>query len=233
MAANDAPGGPGQLAGEVDTDAGARGAIYALLAAAFDQPDEELYRAIDTGAFREEISALVDRTDLAVDVPDFETDDDYEKLCARYNDLFVIGFSEVVDATDGTMAHEEPPVSLYESSHRLEVSWNDVNLDLARAYEYFGCQVDQDRRDNHDHLQLQLEFMGYLCRREAAVDPDVAAARLDFQDRHLRVIGEAVADALAAEPGTEFYGDLGAFLDDFTAADVEDLAARREGGGSA
>jgi DMSO reductase family type II enzyme chaperone len=186
MAANDAPGGPGALAGEVESDAGARGAVYALLAAAFDQPDEELYRAIETGAFREELAALVDRTALDVAVPDLTTEDDYEHLCARYNDLFVIGFSEVVDATDGTMRHEEPPVSLYESAHRPEVSWNDVNLDLARAYEYFGCQVDQEVRDNHDHLQLQLEFMGYLCRREAAVDPDVAAGSATDIVRGLR-----------------------------------------------
>jgi DMSO reductase family type II enzyme chaperone len=105
------------------------------------------------------------------------------------------------------------------------VSWNDVNVDLARAYEYFGVQVDREVRRNHDHLRLELEFAAYLCRREAAVDPDVAAARLDFHDRHLRVAAEGVADALDAEPGTGLFGRLAHFLDRFSAADVEDLAA--------
>jgi DMSO reductase family type II enzyme chaperone len=120
-------------------------------------------------------------------------------------------------------------VSLYESDYRPEVSWNDVNLDLARAYEYFGCQVDQDQRRNHDHITLQLEFMGYLCRREATIDPEVAAARLDFHDRHLRVVTEGITEALTSEPGTGLYGRLADFLDRFSAADVEDLAARQEG----
>jgi len=156
-------------------------------------------------------------------------DEDRETVAARFNDLFVVGYSEVVDRTDGTVENYGPPVSLYESDYRPEVSWNDVNLDLARAYEYFGCRVDQETRRNHDHVRLQLEFMGYLCRREAAVDPDVAAARLDFHDRHLRVVTEGIADALGDEPGTGLYGRLADFLDRFTAADVEDLAARREG----
>jgi DMSO reductase family type II enzyme chaperone len=137
----------------------------------------------------------------------------------------------VIDRTDGTIESQGPPVSLYESDYRPEVSWNDVNLDLARAYEYFGCQVDQDDRDNHDNLRIQLEFVGYLCRREAAVDPDVARARLDFHDRHLRVVVDGVASALAEEPGTGYYGTLADFLDRFSAADVEDLAERTGGDG--
>ena len=134
----------------------------------------------------------------------------------------------MLDRTDGTIDSQGPDVPLYESAYREEVSWNDVNLDLARAYEYFGLEVDTDDRDNHDHLRLQLEFAGYLCRREAAVDPEVAAARLDFHDRHLRVVTRGVVDALDEEPGTGFYGQLGTFLDRFTAADVADLADRRE-----
>lgn len=214
----------------VDVTAGARGGIYALVARSFTEPDDALFDALDRGALAEEAEALCDRTGLAVDPPDLRVDDDHETLAARFNDLFVVGYSEVVDRTDGTVENHGPPVSLYETAYRPEVSWNDVNLDLARVYEYFGCQVDGAVRRNHDHLRLQLEFMGYLCRREAAVDADVAAARLDFHDRHLRVVTEGVADALAAETGTGLYGRLAGFLDRFTAADVADLAERSEGG---
>ncbi|WP_336037264.1 molecular chaperone TorD family protein [Halobacterium yunchengense] len=222
-----------RLAEEVDADAGARGALYALVARTFTEPGDDLYEALAAGEVTGEFEALLDRTSLDVAPPDATVDDDHETLSARFNDLFVVGYSEVIDRTDGTVDHQGPPVSLYESAYRPEVSWNDVNLDLARAYEHFGVQVDQDQRRNHDHIRLQLEFMGYLCRREAAVDPDVAAARLDFHDRHLRVVTEGVADALAGEPGTGLYGELAAFLDRFTAADVDDLDARLSGGGSA
>jgi DMSO reductase family type II enzyme chaperone len=219
-----------ELAATVDADAGARGALYALVARMFTEPDDDLYEALASGAVTEEFETLLDRTSLDVAPPDTTVEDDHETLSARYNDLFVVGYSEVLDRTDGTVENHAPPVSLYESAYRPEVSWNDVNLDLARAYEYFGVQVDEERRRNHDHLRLQLEFAGYLCRREAAVDPDVAAARLDFHDRHLRVVTEGVADALADETGTGLYGELAAFLDRFTAADVADLDARRTGG---
>ena len=213
---------------EIEVDAGARGAVYALLARLFTEADEELYAALSGGGVTDECARLLERTGLDVDPPDLTVEEERETLSARYNDLFVVGYSEVVDRTDGTVHNEGPPVSLYESDYRPNVSWNDVNLDLARAYEYFGCQVDEDVRRNHDHLRLELEFMGYLCRREAAVDPDVAAARLDFHDRHLRPFAEGIADALASETGTGLYGRLGDFLDRFTAADVDDLAARRE-----
>ena len=222
----------GTLPDEIATDAGARGGVYALAAQTFDQPSESFYRELETGRVDDQFAALVDRSGLDVDPPNVTVDDDRETMAARFNDLFVVGYAEVVDKTDGTIDSEGPPVSLYESDYRPEVSWNDVNMDLARAYDYFGCQVDQENRRNHDHLQLQLEFMGYLCRREAAVDPDVAAARLDFHDRHLRVVTEGIAEALETEPGTGIYGRLADFLDRFTAADVEDLASRTEDGSS-
>ena len=214
------------IADEVSTEAGARGAIYALAARIFDDPSDAFHRSLADGRVHDQFTALVEQSGLDVDPPDATVDDDRETLSARYNDLFVISYSEVIDPTDGTVENEGPSVSLYESEYRPEVSWNDVNIDLARAYEYFGCQVDQAQRRNHDHIRLQLEFMGYLCRREATVDPAVAAARLDFQDRHLRVVCGGIADALDGEPGTGLYGRVAEFLDRFTEADVQDLAAR-------
>lgn len=214
---------------DADPDAAARGGVYALAARAFTEPDPELYEAVASDALDEECRALVERTGLDVAPPDLTTGDDRERLCARYNDLFVVGHTVVEDRTDGTIDAEGPDVSLYESAYRPDASWTDVNLDLARAYDYFGVEVDEERRENHDHLRLELEFAGYLCRREAAVDPDAARARLDFLDRHLAVCAEGVADALADEPGTDVFGELAAFVDRFVAADTVDLDERLEG----
>lgn len=214
----------------VDRDAGARGAIYGVLARCFRDPDERLHAALVDGSLAGEFETLVDRTGLSVDPPALRTDRDHEELCALYNDLFVIGFSRTVDRTDGTVDSEGPPVPLYESAYRSDVSWSDVNLDLARAYEHFGVEINEEDRQHHDHLPLVLEFAGYLCRREAAVDPDVARARLDFHDRHLRVLAGGVAERIDGEPSTGVYGELAAFLDRFTAADVEALAAATEAG---
>jgi len=211
---------------DIDVEPAARGAVYALVAAAFTEADDDLYRQLADGTFASAVEDAVARSGLDVAVPDLRVAEDRTDLSARFNDLFVVGYAEVIDRTDGTLDSTGPPVSLYESEYRSEVSWNDVNLDLARAYEYFGLEVDEEVRRNHDHLRLELEFAGYLCRRQAAVDPDLARARLDFHDRHLRVVASGVADALDAEPGTAFYGRLATFLDRFSAADVEDLADR-------
>lgn len=213
--------------GEIDRDAAARGATYALLAHAFEHPDDHFYELLADGSLREQFEALATRMpfDLAADA--VRTGDDFDTLCARYNDLFVIGFSEYEDRTDGSLSTTEPPVPLYESAYRTEVSWTDVNLDLARAYDYYGLRPAEDDRDHHDSLRLQLEFAGYLARREAAVDgADAARARLDLLDRHLRILVEGVADRIEDEPNTGVYGRFARALDDFTATDRAELADR-------
>ncbi|MFC7045726.1 molecular chaperone TorD family protein [Halobacteriaceae archaeon GCM10025711] len=234
MSGIDATGGgtpwPWERLDGVDTDPAARGAVYTLLARTFDQPDEALYEALADGSLAEQVADLVDQTRLTVTPPSLTTDDDYETLCARFNDLFAIGFSEYLDRTDGTLSSTGPPVPLYESAYRPETSWNDVNLDLARAYDYFDVEIASENRENHDHVQLELEFMGYLARREAALDESVARARLDFHDRHLRVFATGLTERIGDEDGTDVYGDLVGFLDAFSAADVDDLAVRIEDG---
>ena len=220
---------PADAPEDVDRDAAARGTVYRTLAAAFRYPDEEFHAAATSGALQRDLRECLDQTALAVEAPDLTTDDDYETLAARYNDLFELGYSEYTDRTDGSLDSSGPPVPLYESKYRPDQSWNDVNLDLARAYDHYGLEIDQDRRDNHDALRYELEFAGYLARREAVVGTDAALARLDFQDRHLGHAAAGVADRLADEPGTDIYGPLGAFLESFVRADWNDLADRLEG----
>lgn len=217
---------PSTLPDDVDPEPSARGALYSLCSQLFADPDDELYRLLADGSITEECRALLDQTSLCVSPPDFTVTDDHETLSARFNDIFVVGYSEVVDKTDGTMNNQGPPVSLYESAYRANLSWNQVNLDLARAYDYFGCEVNQDVRRNHDHLKLEVEFMSYLCRREAAINPGIAAARVDFHDRHLRAFADGLAAALSAETATGVFGRAADFLDRLSSADIEELASR-------
>ena len=235
VGANDANGVAADAADAVDPErldgeAAARSGVYALLATLFDEPDEALYARLDASEVHRTCRELVAASGLAVDPPDLTVADDHETLCARFNDLFTVGYAEYTDRTDGSLDSEGPPVSLYGSSYRPDASWNDVNLDLARAYEYFGLGIDQSARDNHDYLPYQLEFAGYLSRREADGSSGAGRARLDFHDRHLRVVADGVADRVAEESGTGLYGELAAFLARFVAADQTALAERFEGG---
>jgi DMSO reductase family type II enzyme chaperone len=214
---------------DLDRDAAARGTVYRTLAAAFRYPDEEFHAAAADGSLARDLRICIEQTPLSVTVPALTTGDDYETLAARYNDLFELGYGEYTDRTDGSLDTSGPPVPLYESKYRPDQSWNDVNLDLARAYRHYGLEIDQDRRDNHDALRYELEFAGYLARREAAVGEDAALARLDFHDRHLGHAAAGIADRLADEPGTDVYGPLGDLLEAFVRADRNDLAERLEG----
>lgn len=215
---------------QVDREAAARGGIYALLATLFDEPSESVYARLASGDLDATCRDLLDATGLAVEPPDLTIDDDHDTVCARFNDLFTIGYAEYEDRTDGSLDSEGPAVSLYETAYRPEASWNDVNLDLARAYDYFGLEIDQSARDNHDYLPYQLEFAGYLARREAELSADAARARLDLHDRHLHVVANGLAEKIAEESGTGLYGELAAFLDRFVTADQTALAERFEGG---
>ncbi|MFB6183794.1 MAG: molecular chaperone TorD family protein [Haloarculaceae archaeon] len=211
---------------DLDPDPVGRGALYAAFATLVEEPSKDVHERLADGRFEQRLRALFDRTTLDVTVPEIRTDDDYDGLCARYNDCFQLGYAEYEDRSDGTLSSSGPPVPIHESSYRDDAAWNDVNVDLTRAYDYFGVETDADRRRHHDHARLELEFMGYLCRREAAVDPDVARARLDFADRHLHVLATGMADAVATEPGTDVYEPLLTTLDELVDADRRDLADR-------
>lgn len=190
----------------IDPVASGRAMVYGLLGRLFDEPDEEIYGAIEDGSLSEEFTLLCERADVDVDPPQLETGDDPRTLRARFNDLFEVGVPK-------------PSVPLYESSHREDVSWHDINLDLARAYDYFGLGVDESNREDHDHLRLQLEFASYLARREALGDEAAREARRDFLDRHLRVFAGHLSEAIDDEPNTDVYGDLVAFLEAFVEAE--------------
>jgi DMSO reductase family type II enzyme chaperone len=214
----------------VDRAAAARGGIYALLATLFDEPDASVYARLADGEVDATCRTLLDAAGLSIDSPDLTVEEAHETLCARFNDLFTVGYAQYEDRTNGSLDSEGPPVSLYESAYRPDASWNEVNLDLARAYSHFGLSVDSSTRDNHDHLPYLLEFAGYLARREADGSTDAARARLDFHDRHLHVVATGLAERTASEPGTGLYGELAAFLDRFVSAEQDALAARFDGG---
>ena len=199
----------------VDTENGARGAIYGLLARLFEEPGAELYEALAAGDVGAQLDEWVETAGLETElaVPALETQDDHDLLCARFNDVFEVGYPE-------------PPVPLYESAYHEEGRWDQINVDLARAYDYFGVSIDESRREHHDHLVVELEFVGYLARLAAMEgSEDLLRARRDFLDRHLLAFAEDLEDSIEDEVETGIYDDQVAFLAEFVRADLEALDA--------
>ena len=62
--------------------------------------------------------------------------------------------------------------------------------EVVRFYEYFGYVLDDRFAWQPDHLSVELEFMHYLCFREAEAASEADAlsfqlAQADFAERHL------------------------------------------------
>lgn len=192
----------------------ARGTIYGSLARLFEEPSEQLYAALETGTLFEELGELIDQADLDVPVPAVRTEDDYELLCARFNDIFVVGYPD-------------PVIPRYESEH-VDEPWDQVNLDLTRLYDYFDVAVDQEEREHHDYLVIELEFAGYLSRLAATGETDAQRARADFLDRHLLPFVESIESGIEKEHETGIYTDVVEFTAAFVRADIERLREQME-----
>lgn len=192
----------------------ARGTIYGTLARLYEEPNEELFEALETGGLFEEFQLLIDQSDLEVSVPTVATDDDYELLCARFNDLFVVGYPD-------------PVVPRYESEH-VDTPWDQVNLDLTRLYDYFDVAIDQEEREHHDYLVIELEFAGYLSRLAATGEDDAKRARADFIDRHLLPFVNGLESSIEGERNTGIYSDVVTFTAEFVRADLEQLREKLE-----
>ncbi len=60
--------------------------------------------------------------------------------------------------------------------------------DLVRFYDYFNYVLEEKFAWAPDHLAVELEFMHFLCYREASVQTGAASfqlAQIDFSERHL------------------------------------------------
>ncbi|MEQ1802070.1 MAG: molecular chaperone TorD family protein [Gammaproteobacteria bacterium] len=97
------------------------------------------------------------------------------RLQAEYSGLFEVG-------------SQGPPVPIREDLQTGQRA--GTREEVVRFYEYFGYVLDGKFAWQPDHLSVELEFMHYLCYREAqaASDGDALSfqlAQADFAARHL------------------------------------------------
>jgi DMSO reductase family type II enzyme chaperone len=100
--------------------------------------------------------------------------------------------------------------------------------DLVRFYEHFGIRAQPG--DHPDHLSTELEFMHYLCFKEAAAashgkDPaPLVRAETDFLGRHLCRWLPRVAQRLEGLPERPpLYPDLARIAEQFCRSDLRTL----------
>jgi DMSO reductase family type II enzyme chaperone len=142
--------------------------------------------------------------------------EDSEVLKREYSGLFEVG-------SDG------PPVSIREDLHLNQAA--GVREDIVRFYEFFGYGLEERFAWSPDHLSVELEFMHFLCFKEAQLLEEKASAekvdltpyqlaQSDFAERHLcNWISELAEKAATQSDG--IYPRLLAALTQFVVKDFE------------
>jgi len=136
------------------------------------------------------------------------TERDLDTLKREYSGLFEVG-------SDG------PPCPIREDLQTGQRK--GTREDLVRFYGYFNYVLDEKFAWAPDHLAVELEFMHFLCYREASGGDDAASyqlAQVDFSERHLvRWVPELAGSVARAAPDS-IYRRVIDVIDRYLAADL-------------
>jgi len=94
--------------------------------------------------------------------------------------------------------------------------------DLVRFYNYFNYTLEEKFAWAPDHLSVELEFMHFLCYREASAGSDAASyqlAQIDFSQRHLMRWVPELARSVARVASDSVYCRVIDAIERFLAAD--------------
>jgi DMSO reductase family type II enzyme chaperone len=142
--------------------------------------------------------------------------EDSQVLNREYSGLFEVG-------SDG------PPVPIREDLHLNQPA--GVREDLVRFYDFFGYGLEEQFAWSPDHLSIELEFMHFLCFKEAQLleakesgeEVDATSYQLaqsDFSERHLCNWISELAEKTATQ-SDGIYPRLLAALTQFVIKDFE------------
>lgn len=134
-----------------------------------------------------------------------------DRLRAEYSGMFEVG-------------SQGPPVPIREDLQTGQRA--GTREEVVRFYEYFGYVLDEKFAWQPDHLSVELEFMHYLCFREAEAKSEVDAAsfqlaQADFTGRHLTAWLPLLAENVDKLATGSLYSRVVAGVRDFVMADYE------------
>lgn len=188
-----------------------RGDCFRLLAACFYEPDKEMFVEEKLG---EKLEQLLDQlapncVTAARQMTTALKQLEQEQLSIDHAALFVGPF-ELIAAPYG---------SVYIEKKRTVMG--DSTINVARFYQDAGLSVDI--KEPPDHIVIELEFLQYLCAKEAAAinDNQIEDVRL-FRERQigfystaLKPWAETFCEAIRRGTENQFYINLADCLDHF------------------
>lgn len=190
---------------DVETTAPVRCGIYGALSELLASPHDldsrpSLRDKIGLASHSEYGEGLDDLLNEFVEV-------DLASLKREYSGLFEVG-------NDG------PPAPIREDLQTGQRA--GTREDLVRFYNFFKYKLDEQFSWAPDHLSVELEFMHFLCYREATAEADALSYQLgqfDFSDRHLfNWLPGLTRNVEATSPGS-LYSRVVAAVSDFVVRD--------------
>lgn len=196
---------------DVESTAVARCSCYAALSALVASPHDldprsTLRERIGLGELVEYASQLDPLLDKFADI-------DLDVLKREYSRLFEVG-------DDG------PPVPIREDLQTGQRA--GTREDLVRFYNFFKYKLSEKYAWAPDHLSVELEFMHFLCFREATASSgehgdalSYQLAQFDFSTRHLVNWIPRFADAVARSAPNSLHAQALGALSAFVQSDNE------------
>lgn len=218
-----------------------RSDLYRLLALAFSNPSGDLISDLQRGLLVENFQLALDALGInethygsalhsLIDFTVKHQDDDPALLLSRLRVEYMRMF----------IGPREPVTPLYETLHRepaadgkrpvLMVS--ETALDVERCYRDAGLHMVN--QEAPDHLATELEFMIYLCGKEAdawLADNNTMAKKWrrlerEFLDRHLGTWGLPLFQQVSELSAERFYQHLAALASTFLYVETGAFAPR-------
>jgi len=187
-----------------------RASLYQMLSIAFYPPKPEVLKF-----WSEVLSNFLEEGPSGKDTASI----DPLELRVEYNRLFV-----------GPGRLPCPP---YESVYRKDRAADEMGtlmgpsaLDVKSRYAEAGLEISKSFKDYPDHVAVELEFMNFLCSKEAATTDDVEKEDLrrkqrEFLEKHIRKWAGEFSDRVLKNTNSLFYKTAASFLKEHVDDELE------------
>ena len=116
------------------------------------------------------------------------------------------------------------PCPPYESVYRRDRVEGEIGtlmgpsaLDVKNRYAEAGLEISKNFKDYPDHVAVELEFMNFLCSKEAATEhmadkEDLRRKQKEFLEMHIRTWAGEFSDKVLKSANSLFYKTAASFL---------------------
>ena len=205
----------------------ARHQAYSFLALAFLYPDSARFAAL-----RQQYNLLALNPEMLADAPGEKVLSELQPAmaaltAAAFESAYTRCFGHAVSKDCPPYEAEYGQAHIFQKAHTL--------ADVAGFYRAFGLDLAADSHERADHISVELEFMHFLCLKEAyALDHGHTEQQLalcreaqhKFLQHHLCRWAFGFARRLRGKAGRTVYRELGQLLASFLAAELQALGLK-------